>query len=256
MKEINVSIITVCYNSEATIERTIQSVLGQTYGHLEYIIVDGKSSDHTMEIVERYRPLFQGRMKVVSEPDQGIYDAMNKGICMARGSLIGIINSDDSYEPDAVEKIVHAMTEDQYQILYGMLRVMHGEIETRITMPKHENLENEMIAHPTCFVTKSVYEDFGMFDLRYRSCADHDFMLRMRKQKEIVFVPVYEILATFSEGYGMCYQESSMIEALGMLAEHGIMSRKKYCLIHMKYRIKNFFCRKSFLGEPKRKERL
>lgn len=240
MKEISVSIITVCYNSEMTIERTIQSVLAQTYKNLEYIIIDGKSSDRTMEIVGRYEPMFQGRMKVISEPDQGIYDAMNKGIRNASGTLIGIINSDDHYEPDAVEKIVREMTDAKYQILYGMLRVKHGEIETRITMPKHENLENEMIAHPTCFVTKSVYEDFGMFDLRYRSCADHDFMLRMRKHPEIIFVPVYEVIATFSEGYGMCYQESSVIEALGMLAEHGIMSKKKYQMIRWKYRIKKF----------------
>ncbi len=238
MKEISVSIITVCYNSEATIERTIQSVLAQSYQNLEYIIVDGKSSDRTMEIVGRYEPMFQGRMKVISEPDHGIYDAMNKGIRKASGELIGIINSDDYYEPDAAEKIVREMTDAKYQILYGMLRVRHGEIETRITMPKHENLENEMIAHPTCFVTKSVYEDFGMFDLRYRSCADHDFMLRMRKHPEIQFVPVYEILATFSEGYGMCYQESSVIEALGMLAEHGLIEKNKYRWILLKYRIK------------------
>lgn len=238
MKDICVSIITVCYNSEATIERTIKSVLNQTYQNLEYIIVDGKSADHTMEIIEKYRPLFGGRMKVISEPDNGIYDAMNKGIGMASGELIGIINSDDYYEDDAVETVVSAMTEEKYQILYGMLRVKNGGIETRITMPKHENLENEMIAHPTCFVTKKVYTDFGMFDLKYKSCADHDFMLRMRKHPEILFVPVYQILATFSEGFGMCYQESSMIEAFGMLTEHGIMSKKSYQLILMKYRIK------------------
>ena len=240
MKDICVSIITVCYNSEATIERTIQSVLNQSYENLEYLIVDGSSKDRTMEIVERYRPQFGGRMKVISEPDNGIYEAMNKGIRNATGELIGIINSDDYYEPDAVKKIVCAMTESKYQILYGMLRVKNGEIETRITMPKHENLENEMIAHPTCFVTKKVYEDFGMFDLKYKSCADHDFMLRMKKHSEISFVPVYEILATFSEGYGMCYQESSMIEAFGMLTEHGIMSKKSYQRILLKYRIKKF----------------
>ena len=166
MKNICVSIITVCFNSEKTIERTIKSVLEQTYKKLEYIIVDGKSTDKTLEIVEKYRPLFKGRMKVISEPDQGIYDAMNKGICNASGELIGIINSDDYYETDTVENVVAAMKDEDYQILYGMLRVIKENEDTRvIVMPKHENLENEMLAHPTCFVTKKVYSDFGIYDI-------------------------------------------------------------------------------------------
>ena len=239
MKNICVSIITVCFNSEKTIERTIKSVLEQTYKNLEYIIVDGKSTDKTLEIVEKYRPLFKGRMKVISEPDQGIYDAMNKGICNASGELIGIINSDDYYETDTVENVVAAMKDEDYQILYGMLRVIKENEDTRvIVMPKHENLENEMLAHPTCFVTKKVYSDFGMYDIKYRSCADHDFMLRMRKHSEVVFIPVYKLLANFTEGTGMSAQESSILEALGMLAEHGIISKTRYRLILMKNRLK------------------
>ena len=239
MKNICVSIITVCFNSEKTIERTIKSVLEQTYKNLEYIIVDGKSTDKTLEIVEKYRPLFKGRMKVISEPDQGIYDAMNKGICNASGELIGIINSDDYYETDTVENVVAAMKDEDYQILYGMLRVIKENEDTRvIVMPKHENLENEMLAHPTCFVTKKVYSDFGMYDIKYRSCADHDFMLRMRKHSEVVFIPVYKLLANFTEGTGMSAQESSILEALGMLAEHGIISKTRYRLMLMKNRCK------------------
>ena len=239
MKNICVSIITVCFNSEKTIERTIKSVLEQTYKNLEYIIVDGKSTDKTLEIVEKYRPLFKGRMKVISEPDQGIYDAMNKGICNASGELIGIINSDDYYETDTVENVVAAMKDEDYQILYGMLRVIKENEDTGvIVMPKHENLENEMLAHPTCFVTKKVYSDFGMYDIKYRSCADHDFMLRMRKHSEVVFIPVYKLLANFTEGTGMSAQESSILEALGMLAEHGIISKTRYRLMLMKNRCK------------------
>lgn len=237
MKNICVSIITVCFNSEKTIERTIKSVLEQTYGNLEYLIIDGKSTDGTLEIVEKYRPLFQGRMKVISEPDQGIYDAMNKGIRNASGELIGIINSDDYYEADAVENVVAAMKDEDYQILYGMLRVIHENGETEVVMPKHENLSNEMLAHPTCFVTKKVYSDFGMFNIKYRSCADHDFMLRMRNHPEVVFLPVYKLLANFTEGTGMSAQESSVLEALGMLSAHGIISKTRYRLILMKNHI-------------------
>lgn len=238
MKNIRVSIITPCFNSEATIERTMKSVLHQTYENIEYLIIDGSSTDRTMDIVRKYQPLFGNRMKVISEPDEGIYDAMNKGIRNASGDLIGIINSDDYYETDAVENIVSAMTENEYQILYGMMRILNGDIETKVTMPKHENLEEEMIAHPTCFVTRKVYQDFGMFDTKYRSCADHDFMLRMREHPEVSFVPVYKIIAAFTEGTGMSSKGSSMMEAFGMLRDHGIMSEKQYRSVSASYRLK------------------
>lgn len=238
MKDIRVSIITPCFNSEATIERTIKSVLNQTYHNLEYIIVDGKSTDKTLEIVEKYRPLFGDRIKIISEQDHGIYDAMNKGIKNASGELVGIINSDDYYEVDAVENAVAAMSEDNYQILYGMMRVLKNGVEIKITMPKHENLSEEMIAHPTCFVTKKVYTDLGMFDTKYCSCADHDFMLRMREQGKVSFIPIYKIMATFTEGSGMSSQGSSMIEAFGMLKEHGIMGQGQFYRILMSYYLK------------------
>lgn len=238
MKNIRVSIITPCFNSESTIERTIKSVLGQTYENLEYLILDGGSTDRTLELAGKYEPLFGGRMRIISEPDHGIYDAMNKGIKNASGELIGIINSDDCYEPNAVETVVSAMVTNKYQILYGMMRIIKAGIETKVTMPKHENLAEEMIAHPTCFVTKKVYTDFGMFDTRYRSCADHDFMLRMREHPEVSFVPVYKILASFTEGTGMSSRGESMMEAFGMLRDHGILSGKQYRSISVSYHLK------------------
>lgn len=238
MKDILVSIITVCYNSEKTIEKTIQSVLNQTYKNIEYIVVDGKSTDSTLEIVKKYQPLFQGRMTIISEPDTGIYDAMNKGIRSARGELIGIINSDDWYEYDAVQNMVSAMKEEKYQILYGMVRIIENDVEIKVEMQKHENLLEEMLAHPTCFVTRKTYMDFGMFDTKYRSCADHDFMLKMRKHSEIKFVPVYKIIASFSKGIGMSAQATSMMEAFGMLKEHGIITVKQYRLIKLSYLVK------------------
>ena len=94
------SIITVCYNSEKTIEKTLQSVLSQTEQDFEYILIDGASTDGTLDILRAWEPKFGGRMKIVSEPDAGIYDAMNKGIRMARGTLVGIVNSDDFYHPN------------------------------------------------------------------------------------------------------------------------------------------------------------
>lgn len=104
-----VSIITVCYNSQATIENTIKSVISQTHSDIEYIIVDGKSGDNTLEIVNKYQDKIA---KVISEPDQGIYDAMNKGIKVATGDIVGILNSDDYYvDSEVVSHIVKAFDE-------------------------------------------------------------------------------------------------------------------------------------------------
>ena len=108
-----VSIITACFNSEKTIKTTIESVLHQTYSNIEYIIIDGKSSDSTIEIVKEYMPLFRGRLRYISEKDNGIYDAMNKGIRLSKGDVIGIINSDDFYELDAVENIIKYMNSEK-----------------------------------------------------------------------------------------------------------------------------------------------
>ena len=104
--DMKVSIITPCLNSETTIRDTIESVIRQSYQNMEYIIVDGGSTDRTVEIIEEYMDVFAGRLRYISEKDNGIYDAMNKGIQRASGSVIGIINSDDWYEPEAVERAV------------------------------------------------------------------------------------------------------------------------------------------------------
>ena len=203
MSDILVSIITVCYNSEKTIERTILSVLNQTYKNIEYIIVDGRSKDHTLDIVKKYKTNFGNRLKIISEKDNGIYDAMNKGIRNASGQLVGIINSDDYYENTAVEHMVSAMRDAPYQILYGLLRKTRDGIENQVVMTKHENLTNVMIPHPTCFITKKLYVDLGMYNTDYKSCADYDFMLTMKDYPEVHFIPVYQVIATFEEGKGM-----------------------------------------------------
>lgn len=190
MCEILVSIITVCYNSEKTIAQTIESVLQQTYPNIEYIIIDGKSTDRTMEIVEKYRQQFDHRLKVISEPDQGIYDAMNKGIRMAEGDLIGIINSDDFYEPEAVEEMLHLYKKDMCAVLYGAVRNLVDEKEESISIFSHEFLEERTISHPACFITKSAYEKFGMYDTKYCSVADYDLMLRYKQSEGVSFIPV------------------------------------------------------------------
>lgn len=198
-----VSIITPCLNSAGTIRQTIESVLNQTYKNIEYIVVDGGSSDGTQDLIREYLPKFQGRMRYVSEKDRGIYDAMNKGIRMSHGRLIGIINSDDYYEPDAVENAVTHMTDDRYQVIYGYCRVLSNRQVTDVLKNSHHDLADQMIPHPTCFVTRSVYCDFGMFLKTFKIANDYELMCRLYKSGEVKFIQIRRVLANFRTG-GAC----------------------------------------------------
>lgn len=239
MSECLCSIITVCFNSEKTIEKTIESVLNQTYKNIEYLIIDGKSTDRTMEIVKKYEPLFEGRMKCVSEPDKGIYDAMNKGIRMASGKLIGIINSDDYYEPTAVEDMVSAMSDESYQILYGAMRILKDGVERSISIGSHLFLREGMIGHPACFVTKRLYDELGVYDTQFVSAADYDFMLRMAENPNVHFKPVYKLIANFATG-GMCASSKAYYDLLKVQKKHGIITEKEYKKIVFKCKIYDF----------------
>ena len=168
------SIVTVCYNSEKTIETTIKSILNQTCQDYEYWIIDGKSTDRTVQIIQQYEPLFQGKLKWISEMDQGIYDAMNKGIDHSSGEIIGILNSDDYYEKDALEKIAKVYHGEPYCIVYGMIRTIRDGKEVMVYLKNHELLEEDMIAHPACFITKKLYDKFGKYSLDYPYSADYE----------------------------------------------------------------------------------
>lgn len=234
-----VSIITVCYNSEKTIEDTIKSVLNQSYENIEYIVVDGASTDNTLKIVEKYEEQFKGRLKLVSEPDHGIYDAMNKGIRLAQGELIGIVNSDDFYETDAVEKMVSKYcenAENELQILYGFQRNMQGDKEVSVMLYHHDYLKHQMITHPTCFVTKKVYEELGVFDTNYRSSADYEFMLRVAESRKVHFVPVYEVISNFRMG-GMSSSQKGYRETLRLQYQYGTITRRRLVMTLVKSKI-------------------
>lgn len=235
---VTVTIITVCYNSAATIERTLKSVLQQTYDNYEYIIIDGNSTDDTLAIVEKYKLLFQGKMKVFSEPDEGIYDAMNKGINKATGQLIGLLNSDDYYEPDAISVMVKAWskTKEKYMILYGYQRNLQKDKEESVVLYHHDFLDKQMITHPTCFVTKQVYEDFGVFDTSYRSSADYEFMLRIYHEGKVIFKPVYEVITNFQTG-GMSSSQKGYRETATLQYQYGAISRFRFWKIMIKSRI-------------------
>lgn len=233
MSEILVSVLTPCYNSEHTIERTLQSIEQQTYKNIEYIIIDGGSTDRTLEIIEEHRSTLPEKFILVSEKDNGIYDAMNKGIKLASGSLVGIVNSDDWYENDTVEQIVKNYKGKKYEVVYGMQRNFLNGIEKAIFIYNHEFLSAQMITHPTCFVTRNVYTDFGMFDLQYKSAADYEFMLNLWESKKTEFTPVLRVLSNFQLG-GMSSSQIGVRENAKIRYKHGYMSKKAYVFIIIK----------------------
>lgn len=221
------SIITVCFNSEKTIERTIKSVLRQKFKDFEYLIIDGDSKDRTMEIVRQYEPLFEGKMKWISEQDHGIYDAMNKGIEMASGELIGIVNSDDYYEQDALEQIAKAYPGGEYCVIYGMLRKVINGKEVMVYLKNHDFLDEDMIAHPSCFVSAKVYEKYGRYSLKYAYSADYEFMLRIKRHAEVKFIAVYHIISNFSLD-GASGSVKAYRDTLRLKNEYHLIGKKEY----------------------------
>lgn len=185
-----ISIITATYNSEKTLKDTLESVLKQTYTNYEHIIVDGLSKDSTMQIVKEYEQKYQGKLRYISEKDTGLYDAMNKGIKIATGDIIGILNSDDIYAHENVlQEIVEKFEKTTCDGIYANLIFMDEE-----TMQKPQRIWNSPNgklekgwhpAHPTLYLKREVYNKIGEFNLQYRICADYDFMLRMMLDKSI-----------------------------------------------------------------------
>jgi len=181
-----ISIITVAFNSAKTIRDTIESVLAQTYTQIEYIIVDGKSNDGTVEIIKEYEPKFNGRLSWVSEKDNGLYDAMNKGIQMATGEIVGIINSDDFYHRnDAIETIAKAFEDDELQATFADVRYVRPEnLNKTIRYYSSKNFApwrfrfGFMPAHPTFFTYKKYYDEFGYYRIDYKIAADYELLIR------------------------------------------------------------------------------
>lgn len=236
MQEILVSVLTPCYNSVKTIEKTLECMEKQTYQNIEYIIVDGGSTDGTLDIIEQHRSKLPEQFTLISEKDNGIYDAMNKGIGLAKGKLIGIVNSDDWYEDDTVEQVVKHYQGNPYEVVYGMQRTFLNGREKATFIYHHDFLPEQMITHPTCFVTKETYEEFGVFDLSYRSAADYDLMLRFYESKKVVFTPAMRVLSNFQLG-GMSSSQVGVRENAKIRYKRGYMSKKKYYFVMIKSHI-------------------
>lgn len=202
-----ISIITVSYNSELTIRDTFNSVLAQTYLDVEYLVVDGNSKDNTIELIKEYEPKFEGRMQWLSEPDKGLYDAMNKGIRMATGDVIGIINSDDLFCDDrAVEKVIRVFEQNKsldsvYADLYYVAQNDTGKIVRHWCTGEQRKFKfGWHPAHPTFYVRREVYEKYGLFNLDFKLAADFEIMLRFLEKYKITTLYLREPLVKMRLG--------------------------------------------------------
>lgn len=183
---LKISLITVTFNSAVTLRDTIQSVLSQSYSDIEYIIIDGASEDNTVDIVKEYEPLFEGRLRWISEKDQGLYDAMNKGIHMATGDIIGIINSDDFYHrTDIIAKVMEAFQDRLVQAVYGDVRFVNSDnLDKTVRYYSSKNFSPRrfrygfMPAHPTFFTYRKYFDELGCYKTDYRIAADYELLIR------------------------------------------------------------------------------
>ena len=183
-----ISIITVVYNNEKTIKDAMQSVLRQTYKNIEYVIIDGKSKDNTVNLINEYK---EELGYFISEKDNGLYDAMNKGIQATTGDVIGILNSDDLYQDlDVIAAVMERFNDDpELDILYGDLVYVKSDDTSKVVRNwKSKSYYNNFFEdanvppHPSLFVRSKVYKEAGLFDLQYKLAADYELMLRMFKK--------------------------------------------------------------------------
>ena len=200
-----ISIITITYNSAATIEQTIKSVLNQTYGNIEYIIVDGLSKDNTLDIINKYQDRIA---EIISEKDNGLYDALNKGIDLATGDIIGIIHSDDFYTSDKViEKVVATFVNNNADAVYANLYYVDKDDVSKIKRKWHSGKYSEgaflngwMPPHPAFFLKKEIYNKYGKYNTTFKSAGDYELMLRVIHKHKIKLAYLDEFIVKMRTG--------------------------------------------------------
>ena len=205
MNNPKVTIVTASYNSEGTIKDTFYSVLSQTYENMEHIIVDGGSTDNTMDIVKSYEGDYNGRLRWISEKDRGIYDALNKGISMATGDIIGLLHSDDLLGgKDTIEKIVERFVTEDCDGVYGDLIFVEAEdIQKvkRIWIAGKGKFElGWTIPHQTLYLKKEIYDKFGGYIADMTNAADNEFILRVCKDGKIKTSYINDVLVIMKLG--------------------------------------------------------
>lgn len=219
------SIITVTYNAEAVLEDTIQSVISQTYHHVEYILVDGASKDGTLSIIDRYRDRIT---RIVSEPDKGLYDAMNKGLRLATGDYVCFLNAGDSFhEDDTLQQMVHTLREltELPDVLYGETELVDAEGHfvrmRRLQAPEHLTWHSfrhgMLVCHQAFFAKRTLAEPY---DLSYRFSADFDWCIRIMKKSKVLHNTHLTLIDYLEEGMTTRNHKASLHERFRIMTKH------------------------------------
>ena len=256
MHEIMISIITATYNSAKTINDTIKSVLCQTNKDFEYIIVDGGSTDETIDIVKSYESEFFGRLKWVSEKDKGIYDAMNKGIKMASGDIIGILNSDDYYTSDDIlQTIADAFKCQNVDAIYGDIHFIKDGVPDKCVRYYSSRLFSPfwlrfgfMPAHPSFYCKREVFDKSGLYRLDYKIGSDYEMMVRLFRKHKISSRYIPKDFVTMRTGGASNSNLQSRLtlikEDVKACRDNGIYTNELFICLKFLYKIFEFrvFC--------------
>lgn len=245
-----VSIITACFNSAATIEDTILSVAAQTWEDIEHIIIDGASTDGTLALLERYSA---GLSRLISEPDNGIYDAMNKGVAMATGDVIAFLNADDVYKHSSViERVARDMQDAGLDALYGNVEFFHPGSPEHVVRTYNSGQFTPsrvgwgwMPAHPAFFVRRWVFERYGGFDESFKIAGDFDFVARVFKLGKLQYRYIPEVMVRMQTGgvstSGLRATYLLNREILRSCRQNGIKSNWLMLLTKYFYKFREFF---------------
>ncbi len=227
MKTPYFSIVTVCYNSKKTITDTIQSVLCQTFQDYEYIIIDGNSNDGTLDIIKKYKRAFKEKLIYISEKDNGLFDAMNKGVALASGKYVSILNSDDYYQEKTLE-LVYNITKDSkipLIVIGDIMRVNEDKTPAfRYYFSQARIAQRKTFGHPSMFVPKEVYDKVGYYNNKYNMCADTDFHQRLYENYDEQHFKVVEEVFTFMRDGGT----SDDIKKIGKAIRQQAELQRKY----------------------------
>ena len=246
-----ISLITITYNSGNTLSTTLESVLKQTYTDIEYILVDGASKDNTVSIIKQYEPLFGGRMRWISEPDKGLYDAMNKGIRMATGDIVGILNSDDFFTSnDILQKNANAFQQDiKLDAVYGDVHFVHPcNLNKSVRYYSSEIFKRSLMklgfmpAHPSFYIRRKCFEKYGLYKTDYKIAADFEFLLRVIYKEKIQtqYLPI-DMVTMRTGGASTSGLESHkriMKEHLRAFRENGIYTNAFLLSLRYVYKVK------------------
>ena len=247
-----ISIITATFNSAKTLKDTIQSVLRQTNKDFEYLIIDGGSTDETIDIVKSYESEFSGRLKWVSEKDHGIYDAMNKGIKMASGDVVGILNSDDYFTSDDILQTVdNAFKSHEIDAIYGDIHfIRDGNPQKCIRYYSSRMFRpfwlrfGFMPAHPSFYCKREVFEKAGLYSLDYKIGADYEMMVRLFKRHKIKSLYVNKDFVTMRTGGASNNNVRSRLtlieEDVKACRVNGIYTNRFFIMLKFLYKIFEF----------------